>query len=91
MWCKKYDKDYETEDFNQIKEVPDEEYQELQRQALHAILCNGKCPSCWEDFSGAPRMCKSKSVVPIKIVCPRCQFPFKVTPRLRIADWIEDD
>lgn len=91
LWCRKYGKDHETEDFNQIKTIPEEEYQELQSQALFYILASGKCPSCWGNFDSAPKMCKSASVVPIQIMCPHCQFPYKVTPLKKIADWVEEE
>ena len=89
MWCIKYGKDYRTEDFDQVKAIPDAEYQELQKKAIFHILNSGRCASCWEPIDTAPQLCQSDRSEDLALVCPHCKFMYVVTPDFHEADWVD--
>ncbi|MCK5020185.1 MAG: hypothetical protein KAS32_24315 [Candidatus Peribacteraceae bacterium] len=91
MWCRKYGKDYKVEDFNQIKSIPDDEYLELQAQALFHILATGKCPSCWEDIYIAQNICRDNSIKFGSVACPHCKLPYEIRCKEKVAELVEDD
>ena len=94
LWCLKYGKDYKTEDFDQVKTIPEDEYQELQTRAMFHILNSGRCASCWETIHAAPQICSGDDCGgdpegEVTVVCPHCKFLYTVSPMERTAEWVD--
>ncbi len=77
LYCKKHRMNHETEDWNQIKDISEEEYTELEKHAMFEILNSGKCPVCWE-------LCGC--ITPERGRCDFCSCKFKINGEKRQAE-----
>jgi len=93
LWCMKHDKDHKTEDFNQIKSIPDEEYNALHVQAVYVCLKAFTCGTCWEKFdrdtAGFKQNTKKPHMWTMK--CPHCGMNYKINMATSIAEAWEDE
>ena len=50
LWCKERGLDVKNEDFNDIKKIPEDKYQELLGQANYICIKNKQCPECFKKI-----------------------------------------
>lgn len=93
LWCLKYGKIAKQEDFNQLKFIPEEEFEDLRQQAIFQILKTGWCPCGWADCGkGCIEKLKAEEAPhEWSTSCKTCKTKFTINGATSKADVVEDE
>jgi len=81
IWCLKHGLDYKTEDFEKIKTISDEEYNECHIKATFAILKTWQCGGCWKKFNKSnARFAEDVTSGLWTMTCPHCKVHYSIDP-----------